>query len=73
MLLLSAKPAVAEGGTAVVVGVAAPKDTATIRPMSLTLDELITCTYRIDEAPAAFRDLVAGRNARGVIVIGKSF
>ena len=89
-----------KGGTAVVVGVAAPKDTATIGPMSLTLeertltgsylgsgqprrdferilslyrtgklklDELITRTYRIDEAPAAFRDLVAGRNARGVI------
>jgi NDMA-dependent alcohol dehydrogenase len=90
-----------KGGTTVVVGVAAPKDTTTIGPMSLTLgertltgsylgsgqprqdfdrilslyrsgklklDELITRTYRIDEAPAAFRDLVAGCNARGVIL-----
>jgi S-(hydroxymethyl)glutathione dehydrogenase/alcohol dehydrogenase len=90
-----------KGGKAVVVGVAAPKDTATIGPMSLTLeertltgsylgsgqprvdfdrilslyacgrlklDELITRTYRIDEAPTAFRDLIAGRNARGVIL-----
>jgi NDMA-dependent alcohol dehydrogenase len=90
-----------KGGTAVVVGVANPKDTATIAPMSLTLeertltgsyfgsanprkdflrvlelyksgqlklDELITHRYSIDEAPAAFADLVAGRNARGIIV-----
>jgi Zn-dependent alcohol dehydrogenase len=90
-----------KGGKAVVVGVAAPKDTAAIGVMSLTLeertltgsylgsgqprqdfdrilslyrggklklDELITRTYRIDEAPAAFRDLIAGRNARGVIL-----
>jgi S-(hydroxymethyl)glutathione dehydrogenase/alcohol dehydrogenase len=90
-----------KGGTAVVVGVASPKDTATISPMSLTLeertltgsyfgsanphsdfgrvldlykqkrlklDELITRTYSIDEAPQAFADLVAGRNARGIIV-----
>jgi len=34
----------------------------------LKLDELITRRYRIDEAPAAFADLEAGRNARGVIV-----
>ncbi|MGH8709193.1 MAG: zinc-binding dehydrogenase [Burkholderiales bacterium] len=34
----------------------------------LKLDELITHRYRIDEAPQAFADLVAGRNARGVIV-----
>jgi NDMA-dependent alcohol dehydrogenase len=34
----------------------------------LKLDELITRTYHVDEAPEAFRDLVAGRNARGVIV-----
>ena len=90
-----------KGGTAVVVGVAPPKDTTTIRTASLTfeektltgsyygssrprddvprllslyrsgrlkLDELITRTYRIDEAPQAFDDLAAGRNARGVIV-----
>jgi S-(hydroxymethyl)glutathione dehydrogenase/alcohol dehydrogenase len=35
----------------------------------LKLDELITRTYRIDEAPQAFADLEAGKNARGVIVI----
>lgn len=34
----------------------------------LKLDELITRTYSIDEAPQAFEDLQAGRNARGVIV-----
>ena len=34
----------------------------------LMLDELITKTYSIDEAPGAFVDLVQGRNARGVIV-----
>jgi S-(hydroxymethyl)glutathione dehydrogenase/alcohol dehydrogenase len=34
----------------------------------LKLDELITRRYSIDEAPQAFGDLEAGRNARGVIV-----
>lgn len=34
----------------------------------LKLDELITKTYRIDEAPQAFADLEAGKNARGLIV-----
>jgi len=34
----------------------------------LKLDELITRRYRIDEAPQAFADLEAGRNARGVII-----
>ena len=34
----------------------------------LKLDELVTATYRIDDAPRAFDDLVAGVNARGVIV-----
>lgn len=34
----------------------------------LMLDELITTTYSIDEAPRAFEDLVAGKNARGVIL-----
>jgi S-(hydroxymethyl)glutathione dehydrogenase/alcohol dehydrogenase len=89
-----------KAGIAVVVGVAAPKDSATISPMSLTLeertltgsyfgsanprvdfgrvldlyksrrlklDELITRTYSIEEAPQAFADLAAGRNARGMI------
>jgi Zn-dependent alcohol dehydrogenase len=36
----------------------------------LKLDELITRRYSIDEAPQAFADLEAGRNARGVIVLG---
>jgi len=90
-----------KGGTAVVVGVSSPKDSATISPMSLTLeertltgsyfgsanpqkdfgrvldlykakrlklDELITRTYSIDDAPQAFADLAAGRNARGIIL-----
>lgn len=34
----------------------------------LKLDELITHTYSIDQAPQAFDDLLAGKNARGVIV-----
>jgi Zn-dependent alcohol dehydrogenase len=34
----------------------------------LKLDELITRTYSIDAAPAAFADLAAGRNARGIII-----
>jgi S-(hydroxymethyl)glutathione dehydrogenase/alcohol dehydrogenase len=34
----------------------------------LLLDEMITRTYAIDEAAQAFDDMVAGRNARGVIV-----
>jgi Zn-dependent alcohol dehydrogenase len=34
----------------------------------LKLDELVTATYSIDQAAQAFDDLVAGVNARGVIV-----
>jgi S-(hydroxymethyl)glutathione dehydrogenase/alcohol dehydrogenase len=34
----------------------------------LKLDELVTQTYSIDEAPRAFEDLEKGVNARGVIV-----
>ncbi len=34
----------------------------------LKLDELVTATYSIDEAPRAFEDLEKGANARGVIV-----
>ena len=34
----------------------------------LDLDRLITKTYTLDEAPAAFEDMEKGRNARGVIV-----
>lgn len=92
-----------KGGTAVVVGVAAPKDMTSVRTASLTfeektltgsyfgsarpredfprllalyrskrlkLDELITRTYTIDQAPQAFADLAAGKNARGVIIFG---
>ncbi|MDX1636099.1 MAG: Zn-dependent alcohol dehydrogenase [Marinobacter sp.] len=89
------------GGTAVVVGVADPRDKTSIGTLSLPadertlkgswlgsarpqhdfprilalykagklkLDELVTRTYRIEEAPQAFDDMVAGKNARGVIV-----
>ena len=38
------------------------------RSGQLKLDELITRTYTIDEAPQAFDDLAQGRNARGVIL-----
>lgn len=40
------------------------------RAKRLKLDELITRTYTVDEAPQAFADLEAGRNARGVIIFG---
>jgi Zn-dependent alcohol dehydrogenase len=36
----------------------------------LKLDELITRTYAIDEAPQALADLAQGREGRGVIVFG---
>ncbi len=38
----------------------------------LKLDELITQRYTIDQAPQAFSDLEGGRNARGVIVMGRA-
>ncbi|MCX7961405.1 MAG: Zn-dependent alcohol dehydrogenase [Burkholderiales bacterium] len=93
--------AIRRGGVAVIVGVAGPTESASLRPMTmvfeektltgsyfgscvprvdfprmlqlymagrLKLDELITRRYSIDEAPQAFADLEAGRNARGVIV-----
>ncbi len=47
-----------------------PRLLALYRAGRLKLDELITRTYRIDEAPQAFADLASGRNARGVIVFG---
>jgi Zn-dependent alcohol dehydrogenase len=88
------------GGTAVIVGIAAPKDEITLNAQQvalsektltgsyygsarpaldfprliglyrggrLKLDELITRTYSIDEAPQAFEDLAQGREGRGVI------
>ena len=45
-----------------------PRLIALYRAKRLKLDELITRTYRIEEAPQAFDDLVQGRNARGVIL-----
>ena len=36
----------------------------------LLLDELVTRTYPIDDVDAAFDDLLAGRNAKGVITLG---
>ena len=36
----------------------------------LLLDELVTTTYSIDEVGRAFDDLLAGRNAKGVLVLG---
>jgi NDMA-dependent alcohol dehydrogenase len=92
--------AIGRGGTAVIVGIAKPGDSTSVRTMTLPfeektltgslygscvprvdfprmlslymagrlkLDELITHRYSIDEAPQAFADLQAGRNARGVI------
>jgi S-(hydroxymethyl)glutathione dehydrogenase/alcohol dehydrogenase len=45
-----------------------PRLLALYRNKRLKLDELITRTYTIDEAPQAFADLASGKNARGVIV-----
>ena len=45
-----------------------PRLISLYRAGRLKLDEMITRTYRIDEAPQAFDDLVQGRNARGVIL-----
>jgi len=93
--------AIRRGGLAVVVGVAKPADSTSVRTMTLPfeektltgssfgscvprvdfprmlalylagrlkLEELITRRYSIDEAPQAFADLQAGKNARGVVV-----
>jgi S-(hydroxymethyl)glutathione dehydrogenase/alcohol dehydrogenase len=93
--------AIRRGGLAVVVGVAKPGDSTSVRTMTLPfeektltgssfgscvprvdfprmlglylagrlqLEELITRRYSIDEAPQAFADLQAGKNARGVIM-----
>jgi NDMA-dependent alcohol dehydrogenase len=93
--------AIRRGGLAVVVGVAKPGDSTSVRTMTLPfeektltgsyfgscvprvdfprmfslylagrlkLEELITRRYSIAEAPQAFADLQAGRNARGVVV-----
>jgi S-(hydroxymethyl)glutathione dehydrogenase/alcohol dehydrogenase len=38
----------------------------------LKLDELITRTYSIDEAPQAFADLTQGREGRGVIIFDEA-
>ena len=100
-LAAAAYRAIRRGGLAVVVGVAKPGDSTSVRTMTLPfeektltgsyfgscvprvdfprmlslylagklqLEELITRRYSIDEAPQAFADLQAGKNARGVIV-----
>jgi len=38
------------------------------RAGKLNLDDMVTATYTIDEAPKAFEDMEAGKNARGVIL-----
>ena len=100
-LAAAAYRAIRRGGLTVVVGVAKPSDSTSVRTMTvpfeektltgsyfgscvprvdfprmlslymagrLKLEELITRRYSIDEAPQAFADLQAGKNARGVIV-----
>ncbi|TWO34664.1 Zn-dependent alcohol dehydrogenase [Seonamhaeicola sediminis] len=34
----------------------------------LMLDEMVTCKYKFEDLPKAFEDMLAGRNAKGVIV-----
>ncbi len=45
-----------------------PRLLALYKSGRLKLDELVTTTYAIDDAPRAFEDLQKGVNARGVIV-----
>ena len=45
-----------------------PKYLELYKQGKLDLDRMVTHVYRIDEAPQAFADLEAGKNARGVIV-----
>ena len=45
-----------------------PRILALYEAGKLKLDELITQTYTIEQAPEAFDDMVSGKNARGVIV-----
>jgi S-(hydroxymethyl)glutathione dehydrogenase/alcohol dehydrogenase len=45
-----------------------PRLLALYKANRLKLDELVSATYSIDEAPRAFEDLERGANARGVIV-----
>jgi Zn-dependent alcohol dehydrogenase len=45
-----------------------PRLLALYKANRLKLDELVSATYSIDEAPRAFADLEKGANARGVIV-----
>jgi Zn-dependent alcohol dehydrogenase len=47
-----------------------PRLIALYRAGHLKLDELITQTYSIDQAPQAFADLERGRQGRGVIIFG---
>jgi Zn-dependent alcohol dehydrogenase len=35
---------------------------------AVLLDELVTTTYRIDDASRAFQDFLDGRNAKGVLL-----
>ena len=35
----------------------------------LLLDELVTRTYPLDDVATAFEDMLAGRNAKGVLVL----
>ena len=45
-----------------------PNLLALYKQKKLLLDEMVTKTYSIDEAPQAFDDMQAGLNARGIIV-----
>jgi S-(hydroxymethyl)glutathione dehydrogenase/alcohol dehydrogenase len=45
-----------------------PRLISLYRAGRLKLDELVSRTYDIDDAPRAFEDMLAGQNARGVIV-----
>jgi len=45
-----------------------PRLFALYRAGRLKLDELVTCTYSLEQINEAFEAMLAGTNARGVIV-----
>ncbi|MEM0995087.1 MAG: histidine kinase, partial [Bacteroidota bacterium] len=45
-----------------------PKLMRLYRKGDLKLDEMITRTYRLEDLDTAFEDLLAGNNAKGVVV-----
>jgi S-(hydroxymethyl)glutathione dehydrogenase/alcohol dehydrogenase len=45
-----------------------PRQVELYRSGMLKLDELVTCTYTLDEVAQGFSDLHAGVNIRGIVL-----